>query len=278
MENRWIWECIDLRLLGFYIICVQILINERSGKSGRGVVLQDVHAHPQICMMMMWELCEKNASRFWSHNFAAVILKTIKMWFPTVSQQWSWQQLHFNTKYDSEKHWNLQWGKFSQCENHPHTIYLPSRIALTHSGQGTSLTGAKFNVGIGFFGFGYFLKLKYEPTYSTYSWTLDYAHTSDLGKFCQVAKASDPTTSLKQMTILDTGRQCLIQRKRELLAHSPFWKWQYSPNSLQGVDTNFVFHRDQTLFLDSRIRYQLFDEDSPCWGSLIEPLSSSLEQ
>jgi hypothetical protein len=32
------------------VFWVKVVINERSGQNGRGKVIQDVHAHPSICM------------------------------------------------------------------------------------------------------------------------------------------------------------------------------------------------------------------------------------
>lgn len=45
--------------------------------------------------------------------------------------------------------------------------------------NGTIQQGGYFKVGISLITFEYFLKLTYEPKYNTYTWTLDYGHTSD---------------------------------------------------------------------------------------------------
>eukprot|EP01041_Mallomonas_annulata_P005185 gene5185-10369_t len=45
--------------------------------------------------------------------------------------------------------------------------------------NGTIRYGAKFNVGVVGMRFGYFLKLTHEPKYMTFTWTLDFKHTSD---------------------------------------------------------------------------------------------------
>lgn len=45
--------------------------------------------------------------------------------------------------------------------------------------NGTTRVGAKFNVGALGMRFGYFIKFTHEPTYNTYTWTLDYKYSSD---------------------------------------------------------------------------------------------------
>jgi hypothetical protein len=49
--------------------------------------------------------------------------------------------------------------------------------------QGSSRIGAQFTVGLMGMSFGYFLKLKHEPKYNTFTWTQDYRHSSDFGTF-----------------------------------------------------------------------------------------------
>ena len=48
--------------------------------------------------------------------------------------------------------------------------------------QGTSKTGAEFDIGLLGFKFKYFLKLTHEPRFNTLTWTLDYTKNSDFGK------------------------------------------------------------------------------------------------
>lgn len=50
------------------------------------------------------------------------------------------------------------------------------------SWQGTTKTGAEFNIGLMGLNFKYFLKLTHEPKYNTLTWTLDYKYNSDFGK------------------------------------------------------------------------------------------------
>jgi hypothetical protein len=45
--------------------------------------------------------------------------------------------------------------------------------------NGTSKTGATFDIGLLGFKFKYFLKLTHEPKYNTLTWTLDYTKNSD---------------------------------------------------------------------------------------------------
>lgn len=53
--------------------------------------------------------------------------------------------------------------------------------------QATVVTSAHFTVGIPLFSLDFFLKLKYQPCYNTYTWTLDYRYQSDFGeKICGV--------------------------------------------------------------------------------------------
>eukprot|EP01041_Mallomonas_annulata_P006182 gene6181-12518_t len=53
-------------------------------------------------------------------------------------------------------------------------IYEQKKLA-----NGTMLTGARMDVSVVGARFSYFLKLKREPKYSTYTWTLDYKYNSD---------------------------------------------------------------------------------------------------
>lgn len=54
------------------------------------------------------------------------------------------------------------------------------------STQGTSKTGAQFDIGLLGFKFTYFLKLTHEPKFNTLTWTLDYTKNSDFGKFIRL--------------------------------------------------------------------------------------------
>lgn len=47
--------------------------------------------------------------------------------------------------------------------------------------QGTTQVGAAFEVGIGLITFNYYLMLKHEPKYQTFTWSLDYRYYSDFG-------------------------------------------------------------------------------------------------
>jgi hypothetical protein len=59
-----------------------------------------------------------------------------------------------------------------------HTKYIQYDLYM----QGTSKTGAEFDIGLLGFKFKYFLKLTHEPRFSTLTWTLDYTKNSDFGK------------------------------------------------------------------------------------------------
>jgi len=100
-----------------------VTFNERIGKSGRGVVIQDVNASQLICMDKIRDLA----------SYHKMVPKVKKV-----------------TIYDSVKFVN-----------------------------GTSKTGAEFQVGVFGLKFGYYLLLTHEPKYQTLTWTLDYKYNSD---------------------------------------------------------------------------------------------------
>jgi len=100
-----------------------VMLNERSGKSGRGFVIQDIGATPTICMDKIRDL--KLYPKVVPH------LKSVDI-------------------YDH--------------------MQFPN---------GTTKTGAKFDVSIMGMGIGYYLLLTHEPAYNTLTWTLDYKRNSD---------------------------------------------------------------------------------------------------
>lgn len=102
-----------------------VLINERNGKSGRGIVIQDINAPPHICLSKISDL------------------PNYPKYMPTVKSI----DIYENVKFDN----------------------------------GTAVTYATFKVGISIVTFGYYLKLAYNPSYDTYTWTLDYRYNSDFG-------------------------------------------------------------------------------------------------
>lgn len=105
-----------------------VLYNERSGKSGRGVVIQDVNASIPITM-----------------------------------------------------------SKIQDLGNYPKMVPNVKKVNIYHTQKffnGTSKTGAKFDVGVMGIGFSYFLLLTHEPKYNTLTWTLDYSKNSDLDDNC----------------------------------------------------------------------------------------------
>jgi len=104
-------------------IQIQVTFNERTGKSGRGVVIQDINATQSICMSKIRDL----------PMYPKVVphVKSVDI-------------------YESKKFIN-----------------------------GTSKTGAKFEVGLLGMRFGYFLLLTHEPFHNTLTWTLDYKYNSD---------------------------------------------------------------------------------------------------
>ena len=109
--------------LSFLFIILQVTFNERTGKSGRGVVIQDINATQSICMSKIRDL----------PMYPKVVphVKSVNI-------------------YESKKFIN-----------------------------GTSKTGAKFEVGLLGMRFGYFLLLTHEPFHNTLTWTLDYKYNSD---------------------------------------------------------------------------------------------------
>ena len=48
--------------------------------------------------------------------------------------------------------------------------------------NGTVKQWANFQVGLSLLTFSYYLKLAFEPTFHTLTWTLDYSRTSDFGE------------------------------------------------------------------------------------------------
>lgn len=102
--------------------------NERNGKSGRGVVIQDVAASPSITMEKIRDL--KMYPKMVPH------CRDVKI-------------------YETQKFLN-----------------------------GTSKTGAEFQVGVMGVKFGYYLMLTHEPKYNTLTWTLDYKYNSDFDDNC----------------------------------------------------------------------------------------------
>ena len=95
----------------------------REGKSGRGIIIQDVEAPPHVCMDRIRDL----------KNYPKVVpnLKSI------------------------------------------------TNIEVTKEADGSEIITSKWNVGVSLVGFTYFLKLRYDARYNTFSWTLDYSKTSD---------------------------------------------------------------------------------------------------
>ena len=126
-----------------------------------------------------------------------------------------------------------------------HSHYTPPHDTTRLSPQGTTQVGAAFNVGLGFMGFSYYLLLRHEPKYQTFTWTLDYRYSSDFGtllgismhlllfytvrlkysstvKFYYVVAADDcyflailRCVFPLQMTMWVTGRSCLTPPKSE---------------------------------------------------------------
>ena len=108
-----------------------VTINQRNGKSGRGIVIQDIHAPPSVCLSRISDLA----------NYSKMVpnVKAIEI-------------------YENEE-----------------------------SADGAVSTGAMFKVGVSFVTFGYYLRLKYDPSYSTYTWTLDYRYSSDFGRYINLS-------------------------------------------------------------------------------------------
>lgn len=100
-----------------------VISNERNGKSGRGIVIQDINASIPICMEKIRDL--KNYNKMVPHVKSVDIYETMN--------------------------------------------FL----------NGSSKTGAKFDVGLLGMRFGYYLMLTHEPKYNTLTWTLDYRSNSD---------------------------------------------------------------------------------------------------
>lgn len=103
-----------------------VTINQRNGKSGRGIVIQDIHATPDMCLSKISDLA----------NYHKVV--------PNVKS----------------------------IEIYENDVFA----------DGSTLTGAMFKVGVSFVTFGYYLRLKYNADYKTYTWTLDYKYSSDFGE------------------------------------------------------------------------------------------------
>lgn len=67
------------------------------------------------------------------------------------------------------------------------SVFRPTRVTtnvhanVTQFAQGSTITGAKFSIGVMGMNIRYYLKLRHEPKYNTLSWTLDFRHTSDIG-------------------------------------------------------------------------------------------------
>jgi hypothetical protein len=104
-----------------------VVINQKEGRSGRGLVIQDVNAPPQICIDRIRDL----------PNYPKMC--------PTVKRV---------DMYDESKFQN-----------------------------GTILYGSEFKIGISLFSFNYYMRLKYDPKYYSFIWTLDYQYNSDFGEF-----------------------------------------------------------------------------------------------
>ena len=123
--------------------------NERDGKSGFGVVIQDIDATGAVCFGKINDL--KNYHKMVPHVKGVDIYEERTLSNVSVP------------------------GNVNFC------TYLT--IRLFHPlFQGTALTSAKFKVGIMGMKIGYYLKLRHEPKYNTLSWTLDYRYNSDVGK------------------------------------------------------------------------------------------------
>jgi hypothetical protein len=103
-----------------------VTINQRNGKSGRGIVIQDIHAPPHVCLSRIKDL----------PNYSKMVpnVKSIEIYDDQISP------------------------------------------------NGRTEMGALFKVGVSIVTFGYYLRLKYDPNYMTYTWTLDYQYNSDFGK------------------------------------------------------------------------------------------------
>ena len=103
-----------------------VTINQRNGKSGRGIVIQDINAPPHVCLSRISDL----------PNYSKMVpnVKNVEI-------------------YDNQT--------------------FP---------DGKTVIGAMFKVGVSFVTFGYYLRLRYDPNYMTYTWTLDYQYNSDFGK------------------------------------------------------------------------------------------------
>eukprot|EP01032_Pedospumella_encystans_P020397 gene20397-23170_t len=101
-----------------------VTYTERDGKSGFGVVIQDIDAPENVCFSKISDL--KNYNKMVPH------VKNVD-------------------------------------------VYEESKLT-----NGSTLTGAKFSVGVMGMNIEYYLNLRHEPKYNTLSWTLDFRHTSDL--------------------------------------------------------------------------------------------------
>lgn len=100
-----------------------VTFNERIGKSGRGVVIQDINATEPICISKITDLT------------------AYKTMVPNVKNVEIYHKLKFT--------------------------------------NGSTQTGAQFDVGALGLRFRYYLLLMHQPKYNTVSWTLDYKYNSD---------------------------------------------------------------------------------------------------
>ena len=123
--------------------------NERDGKSGFGVVIQDIDATGAVCFGKINDL--KNYHKMVPHVKGVDVYEE-----RTLSNVSVPGTVNF----------------------HAHITIRPFHPLF----QGTALTSAKFKVGIMGMKIGYYLKLRHEPKHNTLSWTLDYRYNSDVGK------------------------------------------------------------------------------------------------
>jgi hypothetical protein len=76
--------------------------------------------------------------------------------------------------------------RISDLKNYPKMVPKVRKVEIYQDEKfenGTSKVGANFEVGLFPLTFSYYLLLKYEPRYHTFTWTLDYRYSSDFGKF-----------------------------------------------------------------------------------------------
>jgi hypothetical protein len=147
-------------------IIAQVTLTEAGGgKSGRGLVIQDVNASTSICMSRIRDL--------------PMYPKMV----PHVKKVGIYESSKFNNVssssldgFSSRRKLLSSFNDLRNTQNIFNTIYM----------KGTSKTGAEFDIGLLGFKFKYFLKLTHEPRYNTLTWTLDYTKNSDFGKLLRL--------------------------------------------------------------------------------------------